>query len=98
MGNIDVISRYNILPDRTYDVITTFVAAILLVVVVYQLYSLIKSRKILQHWADIFERNFIKTGIAIAISARNKDNVLASRHLRSGPIYKGVWGNRSKGN
>lgn len=72
----DVISKYNILPDGTYDVIITSVAASLLAVVVYLLYSLIKSRRILHHWADIFERNSIKAGITIAISARSKDNVL----------------------
>lgn len=72
----DVISKYNILPDRTYDIIITFVAATLLIVVVYLLYSLIKSRKMLHHWADIFERNSIKAGIAISMSTTSKEHVL----------------------
>ena len=74
----DVISKYNILPDRTYDIIITFVAAILLAVVVYLLYSLIKSRKILHHWADIFERNSIKAGITISMSTTSKEHVLGA--------------------
>ena len=74
----DVISKYNILPDRTYDIIITFVAAILLAVVVYLLYSLIKSRKKLHHWADIFERNSIKAGITISMSTTSKEHVLGA--------------------
>jgi len=74
----DVISKYNILPDRTYDIIITFVAAILLAVVVYLLYSLIKSRKMLHHWADIFERNSIKAGITISMSTTSKEHVLGA--------------------
>jgi hypothetical protein len=74
----DVISKYNILPDRTYDIIITFVAAILLAVVVYLLYSLIKSRKKLHHWADIFERNSIKAGLTISMSTTSKEHVLGA--------------------
>jgi len=72
----DVISKYNIMPDNTYDMIITFVAALLLVAVVYLLYSLIKSRKRLHLWADIFERNSIKAGITISMSTRGKEHVL----------------------
>jgi hypothetical protein len=72
----DVVSRYDLLPDKTYDMIITFVATILLVVVVYLLYSLINSRKTLHLWADIFERNSIKAGIAISMSTRSKEHVL----------------------
>jgi len=74
----DVISKYNILPDRTYDIIITFVAAILLAVVVYLLYSLVKSRKKLHHWADIFERNSIKAGLTISMSTTSKEHVLGA--------------------
>ena len=74
----DFVSKYNILPDRTYDIIITFVAAILLAMVVYLLYSLIKSRKKLHHWADIFERNSIKAGITISMSTTSKEHVLGA--------------------
>lgn len=74
----DFVSKYNILPDRTYDIIITFVAAILLAMVVYLLYSLIKSRKKLHHWADIFERNSIKAGITISMSTISKEHVLGA--------------------
>ncbi|MGC1133005.1 MAG: FeoB-associated Cys-rich membrane protein [Nitrososphaeraceae archaeon] len=74
----DVISKYNILPDRTYDIIITFVAAILLAVVVYLLYTLVKSRKKLHHWADIFERNSIKAGLTISMSTTSKEHVLGA--------------------
>jgi len=72
----DVVSKYNLLPDKTYDMIITFVATILLVVVAYLLYSLIKSRKTLHLWADVFERNSIKAGITISMSTRSKEHVL----------------------
>jgi hypothetical protein len=72
----DVVSRYDLLPDKTYDMIITFVATILLVIVVYLLYSLIKSRKTLHLWADVFERNSIKAGITISMSTRSKEHVL----------------------
>jgi hypothetical protein len=72
----DVVSKYNLLPDKTYDMIITFVAIILLVVVAYLLYSLIKSRKRLHLWADVFERNSIKAGITISMSTRSKEHVL----------------------
>jgi hypothetical protein len=72
----DVVSRYHLLPDKTYDMIITFVATILLVIVVFLLYSLIKSRKTLHLWADVFERNSIKAGITISMSTRSKENVL----------------------
>jgi hypothetical protein len=72
----DIVSKYNILPDRTYDMIITFAAAILLIVVVYLLYGLIKSREMLHHWADIFEKNSIKAGLTIAMSNTSKEEVL----------------------
>jgi hypothetical protein len=72
----DVVSKYNLLPDKTYDMIITLVAIILLVVVAYLLYSLIKSRKRLHLWADVFERNSIKAGITISMSTRSKEHVL----------------------
>jgi hypothetical protein len=72
----DVVSKYNLLPDKTYDMIITFVATILLVVVAYLLYSLIKSRRTLHLWADVFERNSIKAGITISMSTRSKEQVL----------------------
>lgn len=72
----DVVSKYNILPDKTYDMIITFAAALLLIVVVYLLYGLIKSRKMLHHWADIFEMNSIKAGLTIAMSNTSKEEVL----------------------
>jgi hypothetical protein len=72
----DVVSNHNILPDKTYDLIIIFAAATLLIVVFYLLYGLIKSRKILHHWSDIFERNSIKAGLSIAISTRSKVDVL----------------------
>lgn len=72
----DVVSKYNLLPDKTYDMIITFVATILLVVVAYLLYSLIKSRRTLHLWADVFERNSIKAGITISMSTRSKEHVL----------------------
>jgi amino acid transporter len=72
----DVVSRYNLLPDRVYDMIIAFASAILLIVVVYLLYGLIKSRRKLHHWADVFERNSIRAGIAITMSTTSRRDVL----------------------
>jgi hypothetical protein len=73
---IDILSDYNILPDITHDMIITFAAAILLIAVVYLLYGIITSRKMLHHWADIFERNSLKAGITISMSDTSKENIL----------------------
>lgn len=73
---IDILSEYNILPDRAHDLIITIATAILLIAVVYLLYGIITSRKMLHHWADIFERNSIKAGITISLSDTSKENIL----------------------
>jgi sensor histidine kinase YesM len=73
---IDILSDYDILPDRTHDMIITFAAAILLIAVVYLLCGIIISRKMLYHWTDIFERNSIKAGITISLSDTSKENIL----------------------
>ena len=65
-----------LLPDRVYDMIIAFASAILLIVVVYLLYGLIKSRRKLHHWADVFERNSIRAGIAITMSTTSRRDVL----------------------
>lgn len=74
----DVLVKYNIMPDRTHDIIITSVSAILLIAVVYLLYGIIKSRQMLHHWADIFERNSIKAGLTISMSNTNKENILGA--------------------
>lgn len=73
---IDILSEYNILPDRAHDLIITIAASILLIAIVYLLYGIIKSRKMLHHWADIFERNSIKAGITISLSDVSNENIL----------------------
>lgn len=74
----DVLVEYNIMPDRTHDIIITSVSAILLIAVVYLFYGIIKSRKMLHHWADIFERNSIKAGLTISMSNTSKENILGA--------------------
>ena len=74
----DVLVKYNIMPDRTHDIIIASVSAILLIAVVYLLYGIIKSRQMLHHWADIFERNSIKAGLTISMSNTSKENILGA--------------------
>lgn len=72
----DILAKYNIMPDRTHNIIITSAAAILLISIVYLLYGVITSRKMLHHWADIFERNSIKAGITISMHDTSKENIL----------------------
>ena len=55
--------------------IVTF-SVILLVIILYLLNTLLKSRKILNSWADTFERNSIKTGMAIAMTNKSKEEAI----------------------
>lgn len=68
--------------------IIAFTDIIFLIVVVYLLYCLIKSCKMLHHWADIFS---IRVGMTIAMSNTSKDLVGSTKGY-------GVHGNPSKGN
>jgi hypothetical protein len=68
--------------------IIAFTAIIFLIVVVYLLYCLIKSCKMLRHWADIFS---IRVGMTIAMSNTSKDLVEST-------MGYGARGNPSKDN
>lgn len=73
-----ILTIYNIMSDRTQDIIIASTAAILLIAVAYLLYIVIKSRRMLHHWADIFERNSIKAGLTISMSNISKENILGA--------------------
>ena len=48
----------------------------LLIIILYLLNTLLKSKKILSSWADIFERNSIKTGINIVMTNKSKEEAI----------------------
>src|SRR4029450_11355941 len=51
-------------------------SVILLAVVLYQLNTLLKSKRVLSSWADTFERNSIRTGINIAMTNKSKEEAI----------------------
>ena len=64
------------IPDTVYDFMTVTFSIILLAFVLYQLNTLLKSKKLLNSWADTFERNSIRTGINIAMTNRSKEEAI----------------------
>ena len=66
----------NIIGDQTLDYTMVIFSACLLVVVVFLCNSLLRSKKILNQWADIFERNSIIAGMNISMSHLTKEDAL----------------------
>jgi hypothetical protein len=65
-----------VVPDVLYDSMVTTFSVILLAVILYQLNTVLKSKRVLSSWADIFERNSIRTGINIAMTNRSKEEAI----------------------
>ena len=59
------------LPFSLDPIITVFSAGSI-VALLYMVRVTIKSRRVLERWADVFERNSISTGINISIGSRTK--------------------------
>ena len=67
-----------VIPDVVYDSMIVIFSVILLVIILYLLNTLLKSKKILNSWADTFERNSIKTGMNIAMTNKSKEEAIGA--------------------
>ena len=47
-----------------------------MVALLFMLRLTAKSRRILEHWADVFERNSIAAGIRISVGSRTREEVV----------------------
>ena len=58
------------------DPIVTIFSAASIAVLLYNLVQILKSRRILENWADTFERNSIRAGMNISMVNRSKEEAL----------------------
>jgi hypothetical protein len=75
---LHVVGYMKVIPDVVYDSMIVIFSVILLIVILYLLNTLLKSKKILNSWADTFERNSIKTGINIAMTNKSKEQAIVA--------------------
>ena len=68
----------NILGDQVIDNTIVIFSGCLLVLVVFLFHSLLRSKKILNRWADVFERNSIIAGINISMNKLSKEEALTA--------------------
>lgn len=68
----------NILGDQVIDNTIVIFSGCLLVLVVFLFHSLLSSKKILNRWADVFERNSIIAGMNISMNKLSKEEALTA--------------------
>ena len=68
----------NILGDQMIDNIIVIFSGCLLVLIIFLFHSLLSSKKILNRWADVFERNSIIAGINISMNKLSKEEALTA--------------------
>jgi hypothetical protein len=72
---LDLLEVHANLPFSLDPVITGFSAGSI-VALLYMVRLTIKSKRILEHWADAFERNSMSAGINISMGSRTKEGVV----------------------
>jgi hypothetical protein len=72
---LDMLEVHANLPFSLDPVITVFSAGSI-VALLYMVRLTIKSRRVLERWADVFERNSISAGINISMSNRTKEEAV----------------------
>ena len=75
---LHVVGYMRVIPDVVYDSMIVIFSVILLVIILYLLNTLLKSKKILNSWADTFERNSIKAGMNIAMTNKSKEEAIGA--------------------
>lgn len=65
-----------ILSDEIIDAIIITISVSLILITVYTLRPILRSKKILDKWSNLFENNAIKTGILLMINDKNKEEIL----------------------
>ena len=68
----------NILGDQVIDNTIVIFSGCLLVLVIFLFHSLLSSKKILNRWADVFERNSIIAGMNISMNKLSKEEALTA--------------------
>lgn len=67
-----------IIGDKSIDTLIISLSLIMLVILTIVLRPLFKFERLLEKWADLFEKNSLTAEIKMMISNRNKDEVLSS--------------------
>jgi hypothetical protein len=72
---LDMLGVHEILPFSLDPVITVFSAGSI-IALFYMLRLTIKSKRVLENWADVFERNSIAAGINISMGSRTREEAV----------------------
>src|ERR1044072_6721441 len=75
LSALDMLGGHDILPFSLDPVITVFSAGSI-IALSYMLRLTIKSKRVLENWADVFERNSIAAGINISMSSRTREEAV----------------------
>ncbi|MFZ0326967.1 MAG: hypothetical protein WBP64_01950 [Nitrososphaeraceae archaeon] len=62
--------------DFSFDPIITVFSAASIIALFYMLRLTIKSKRVLERWADVFERNSIAAGINISLGSRTREEAI----------------------
>ncbi len=73
---VQVQAHIRILSDNAYDITVTVFSLISLAVFVPTVALLLKSRRILESWAGMFDRNSIKASMNIAMASKSKEEAI----------------------
>ena len=65
-----------ILSDETIDAIIIGVSLFLILFTLFAVRPVLRSRKILEKWSNLFENNAIRTGIILTIKDKSKEEIL----------------------
>jgi hypothetical protein len=65
-----------IISDNGYDITVTVFSVVSLAVFIPTIMLLLKSRRILESWADMFHRNSIKASMNIAMASKSKEEAI----------------------
>lgn len=69
-------AHIHILSDNGYDITVTVLSLISLAVFIPTVILLLKSRRILESWAGMFDRNSIKASMNIAMASKSKEEAI----------------------
>lgn len=75
LSTLDMLGVHDILPFSLDPVITVFSAGSI-IALSYMLHLTIKSKRVLENWADVFERNSIAAGINISMGSRTREEAV----------------------
>ena len=68
----------NVLSDETIDSMIIVVSLFLIIFTILIVRPLFRSQRILDKWANLFDKNSIRTGIILSINNKNKEEILVA--------------------